>query len=103
MTVKPLLQAERLASTEKTLAESREDAWELTFGRAWRWHLGALGLLLVIAGTLAPLATADLPMHLALGEWIVRHRAIPFEEPFAWTRPNEPFYAYSWAIQVLYY
>lgn len=54
-------------------------------------------------GALAPLADPDLPMHLALGEWIVRHHAVPFHEPFAWTRAGAPFYAYSWAMDLLYY
>jgi hypothetical protein len=50
-----------------------------------------------------PLADPDLPIHLATGEWIVRHRAVPFVEPWAWTRAGAPFYAYSWAIECVYY
>ena len=50
-----------------------------------------------------PLADPDLPIHLATGEWIVRHRAVPFVEPWAWTRAGAPFYAYSWAIELAYY
>src|SRR5215212_3247295 len=42
-------------------------------------------------------------MHLAIGEWIVRHAAIPSVEPFAWTRPGEPYFAYSWLIQSTLY
>lgn len=42
-------------------------------------------------------------MHLALGEWIVKQRAVPFFEPFAWTRDGAPYYSYSWAAQVLFY
>ena len=41
-------------------------------------------------GAVRPLADPDLPMHLSVGEWIVRHRAVPFLEPFAWTRMGEP-------------
>jgi hypothetical protein len=50
-----------------------------------------------------PLADPDLPEHLAMGEWIVRHRAVPFTEPFAWTRSGAPYYAYSWLAEALYY
>ena len=50
-----------------------------------------------------PLADPDLPIHLATGEWIARHHAVPFVEPWAWTRPGAPFYAYSWAIELVYY
>jgi hypothetical protein len=28
---------------------------------------------------------------------------VPFTEPFAWTRLGSPYYAYSWAIEVVYY
>jgi hypothetical protein len=42
-------------------------------------------------------------MHLALGEWIVRHGAVPTVEPFAWTRAGDPYYAYSWLPEVLFY
>ncbi len=51
----------------------------------------------------APLADPDLPMHLAIGEWIVHHRAVPYTEPFAWTRMGAPYYAYSWLPQTLFF
>jgi hypothetical protein len=54
-------------------------------------------------GAVRPLSDPDLPMHLAMGEWIVRHQAVPRVEPFAWTRPGEPYYAYSWLQQSAYY
>jgi hypothetical protein len=62
-----------------------------------------MALLLAAASVVAPLGDPDLPMHLALGEWIVRHGTVPAVEPFAWTRAGEPFYAYSWLPEVLYY
>jgi hypothetical protein len=68
----------------------------------WRGLLFALAMLF-IAGTLAPLADADLPMHLAVGEWIVRHGAVPHSEPFAWTRMGAPYFAYSWLSDVMFY
>jgi hypothetical protein len=42
-------------------------------------------------------------MHLAIGEWIVSHRQVPYVEPFAWTRAGEPYYAYSWIAQAAFY
>jgi len=59
-------------------------------------------LAAVVAGV-APLGDPDLPEHLAVGEWIVRHGALPLVEPFAWTRPGQPYFAYSWLAQVTYY
>jgi hypothetical protein len=45
----------------------------------------------------------DLAQHLATGEWIVRHGAVPFLEPFAWTRQGQPYYAYSWLPEVVFF
>jgi hypothetical protein len=66
-------------------------------------ELGVLALLLVVASIIAPLDDPDLPLHLAIGEWIVRHGAVPAIEPFAWTRAGEPYYAYSWLPQAVLY
>ena len=50
------------------------------------------------------LAVVDTPGHWSpLGEWIIRERAVPFTEPFAWTRAGDPYYAYSWLAQVTFY
>jgi hypothetical protein len=65
--------------------------------------LPAALLTIVVAGVMAPLADPDLPMHLAVGRWIVEHRAVPFTEPFAWTRPDAPYFAYSWLVQSTMY
>src|SRR5690349_1851127 len=77
--------------------------WRATLGPAWAPLLTAFAICLFIGGATTPLSDADLPMHLALGQWIAQHRAVPFVEPFAWTRAGEPFYAYSWAAELLYY
>ncbi len=42
-------------------------------------------------------------MHLAIGHWIVQHRALPTVEPFAWTRAGSPFFAYSWLMELAMY
>jgi hypothetical protein len=60
-------------------------------------------LLALVAGVIAalpPLHEMDLAQHLATGEWIVRHGALPFTEPFAWTRAGQPYFAYSWLAEV---
>lgn len=67
-----------------------------------RWLSAGL-LVILVAGALAPLADPDLPMHLAVGRWIVEHHAVPTVEPFAWTRPGAPYFAYSWLPQVAMY
>lgn len=52
---------------------------------------------------LPPLHEMDFAQHLATGEWIVRHHAVPFTEPFAWTRAGQPYFAYSWLAQITFY
>ena len=79
------------------------DDWRDTLGPAWPALLAFFTVCLFVGGFTTPLSDADLPMHLALGEWIVRHRGVPFTEPFAWTRAGAPFFAYSWGPEVVYY
>jgi hypothetical protein len=77
--------------------------WREALGPYWKWQLALFALMLFITGLSLPFADPDLSIHLATGEWIVKHHAVPFVEPFAWTRPGAPFQAYSWAIEALYY
>src|SRR5690242_9510119 len=79
------------------------EQWRDALGPFWQWQLVLIGVFLFTAGVSLPLADPDLPMHLATGEWIARHHAVPFTEPFAWTRTGAPFQAYSWAIELLYF
>ena len=60
----------------------------------------AAGLVVLLCASLAPLADPDLPLHLAVGRWIETRGSVPTREPFAWTRPGEPYFAYSWLMQV---
>jgi hypothetical protein len=66
------------------------------------WYAAALLGTFVFA-TVPPLGDPDLPMHLSVGEWVVRHGALPTLEPFAWTRAGAPYFAYSWLAQALYF
>ena len=78
-------------------------SWRSTLGSTWRWQIAFVALCLFAFGAAAPLADPDLPIHLATGEWIVRHHAVPFTELWAWTRAGQPYYAYSWAVETVYY
>jgi len=62
-----------------------------------------MAIVVILFGVVRPLGDPDLPMHLAVGEWIVRHRALPFVEPFAWTAVGQPYFAYSWLLQTTYF
>jgi hypothetical protein len=73
------------------------------WGTTWLLALLACVVAAAISAGCAPLSDPDLPIHLAVGQWIVEHRAVPFEEPFAWTRAGDPYYAYSWLWQTAFY
>lgn len=90
----------RVASTRHTAGD--RDWWSAELGRRWPFWVGFGGVLLFMLGFAAPLVDPDLPMHLATGRWIAQHRAVPWVEPFAWTRWGAPYYAYSWLPEVLY-
>ena len=79
------------------------DAWREELGENWVGWVPIFALLIFTMGASAPLADIDLPMHLATGAWIVKQHAVPFVEPFAWTRAGAPFYAYSWLPEVIYF
>ncbi len=82
---------------------SWDEQWREALGPLWRWQFALIALLLFAAGFSLPFADPDLSIHLATGEWVAKHHAVPFVEPFAWTRPGAPFQAYSWAIELLYF
>src|SRR5512146_191340 len=91
------------ASTEAQPATNWNEQWREALGPSWRWQIAFFAILLFVTGLSLPFADPDLSIHLATGEWIARHHAVPFVEPFAWTRPGAPFQAYSWAIETLYF
>jgi hypothetical protein len=78
-------------------------AWAESFGSRWKLDLAVMALIVFCFGAVRPLSDPDLPMHLSVGEWIVRHGRVPFIEPFAWTRRGAPYYAYSWLPQTTFY
>lgn len=66
---------------------------------------GALWLLLaagVVTAWLSPLADADLPLHLRIGDLLRTSDGWPHLEPVSWTRAGAPWYAYSWLPEWLY-
>ncbi|MDB4881363.1 MAG: hypothetical protein JWL95_129 [Gemmatimonadetes bacterium] len=77
--------------------------WADSLGARWKVDLAVLALIVFCFGEVRPLSDPDLPMHLAVGEWIVRHHTVPTVEPFAWTRIGAPYFAYSWLPESLFY
>jgi len=62
-------------------------------GRAFDLVLFAL-LPAVIA--FQPLANNDLPMHLAVGDWILAHGTLPSRDPFSFTAGHPPWVPHEW-------
>jgi len=79
---------------------ARREEWRGALGSHWRGILALYVAIAFVLAALMPLDDIDLPMHLAIGEWIARHHAVPFTEPFAWTRMGDPYFAYSWLAQL---
>ncbi len=67
-------------------------------------HSAALIALFVFALTLWPSALlndTDTWWHLAAGDWIVAHRAVPHTDPFSWTFAGKPWIAHEWLSEVI--
>jgi hypothetical protein len=79
---------------------ARRVEWHDALGEHWRAFLALYVAIVFVLAALMPLDDIDLPIHLAIGEWIARHHAVPFTEPFAWTRMGAPYFAYSWLVQL---
>ena len=69
----------------------------------------AQGIVLVVLFTsavcfalrLVGVIDTDLWWHMAVGRWIVDHRAIPYTEPFSAMDTGKPFAAYSWLFELI--
>ena len=81
-------------------AAPRRSEWLRALGTHWSAIIALYVAMVFVLAALMPLDDIDLPMHLAIGEWIAQHHAVPFTEPFAWTRMGAPYFAYSWLVQL---
>jgi len=59
--------------------------------------IAALGL---IAGSFA-IANTSIGWHLASGNWVLDHRAVPRDDPFSTTAEGTPWIDHEWGFQVL--
>lgn len=73
-----------------------------------KWSQGFLLTVLFTAAIcftvrLVGVIDTDLWWHMAVGRWIVDHRAIPYTEPFSGKGLGKPFEAYSWLFELVVY
>ena len=61
-------------------------------------------LLLGILGMAARnVVDPDIWWHLKTGEWITQHRAVPYLDPFSYTRASQPWIAHEWLFELFVY
>ncbi len=49
-----------------------------------------------------PLVNNDLPMHLAIGGWILDHGSIPAHDPFSFVQKTESWFPHEWLAGVIF-
>jgi hypothetical protein len=62
----------------------------------------ALFALLPAVVALQPLANNDLPMHLAIGDWILAHGTLPSRDPFSFTAGSPPWVPHEWLAALVF-
>ncbi len=74
--------------------------------RDWnsRWRFRRVFLAVVAVGlfvmAVRPAIDPDLGWHLRTGQWIVQHGAVPFTDPFSFTRLGAPWVAHEWLAEL---
>ena len=68
-------------------------------------------ITLVVFGLLVPIALGssltifndgDVRWHIAAGQWMLDHRAVPQVDPFSFTFAGQPWMAFEWGSQLIY-
>jgi hypothetical protein len=70
---------------------------------SWHWPLiagfFACALTLILPEKL--IRDGDTEMHIAIGQWILAHRAIPFHDVFSFTVPSRLWVPHEWGSEIL--
>lgn len=69
-----------------------------------RITLVAFGLVVpaIIGSSLTIFNDGDVRWHIAAGQWILDHRAVPHVDPFSFTFGGKPWMAFEWGSQLVY-
>lgn len=71
-----------------------------------RSYIAVLVAVLLIPAVLGSSQTifndGDVSWHIATGQWILDHRAIPTTDPFSFTWAGKPWVAFEWLADVIY-
>jgi hypothetical protein len=63
---------------------------------------GATAYLTLLASGNRLLNDSDIYWHIAVGQWIVEHRALPHGDPFSFTMHGKPWITSEWLSEILY-
>lgn len=55
-----------------------------------------------VAAAFHPLQNNDLPLHLAIGDWVLEHRQVPDRDPFSALSADRPWVPHEWLAGVLF-
>jgi hypothetical protein len=77
-----------------------DDASEARLGGL---RLAAIAIFLFTLAAFAPqvLGDGDTWSHVATGEWIIAHGAVPRADPFSHSMPGAPWIAHEWLSEVI--
>ncbi len=64
--------------------------------------VGVLLIPVVLGSSLTIFNDGDVSWHIATGEWIIDHRAIPNVDPFSYTWLGKPWVPIEWLAEVIY-
>ena len=64
---------------------------------------GVTAYLNLLTSTGRLLIDSDVYWHIAVGQWIVDHRAVPHVDPFSFTMRGAPWITSEWLSEVLYF
>ena len=86
------------------MAEKEKHSGVLSTGDSRLLNRFSLALALLIPALIAahPLANNDLPMHLAVGHWILENGQVPNADPFSATGHGGPWVAHEWLAATLF-
>ena len=89
--------------------------WNLSETATTKWYgrlfpsLNDIAFLLPVVvlfakmnGTQMLFSDGDTGWHIRTGEWIAAHRMVPTTDLFSFTKPNEAWFAWEWAWDLIF-
>src|SRR6478736_4853269 len=87
-----------LSEDGSSIATQPRSAWSMS----WPLVLGLLLFICLANGSGLPLlADPDSHWHIAVGNWMLAHGAVPTVDPFSFTFAGQPWIAKEWLSQLL--